>query len=334
MKIGGEFEMRRPEELVDRRHGLEAEAAGGEDPRVADEGLGIARDRDRHGHVGCRQCRRLGAGAGPRRIEHHRIEPAAFVRLQRSGEEIAHFGRDPGQAARGHGQRRNGRAIGVDGVNLLPCGGKRKGEGAEAAEQIGDGVHLRRCREHRFAERGFAKAAGLQKGAWRNGDGGPGINDDGRAVLDDRFGRRRRAAPPREPGQPGVAGKAGPALAQLQRRRFRPVEDDIEAAVEPADRDPRLAAGRERVGEDIAHFRDESRDLRIDHRTDGQIDDVVAAGGGEADADARPGRGRPDGGEGRAPAGAGRDAHRRRYREPPKPARSSASRSCPTFQPI
>ena len=46
LKHRGQFEMRAPDELVDRHHALEAEAAGDEAGGVAREGGRVTRDRD------------------------------------------------------------------------------------------------------------------------------------------------------------------------------------------------------------------------------------------------------------------------------------------------
>ena len=95
-----QLDMRRVAELIDRRHALEPVAAIDQDPRVARECRGIARHRDHDRHLARRELLRLRLRALPRRIEHHGVEVAQFLRHQRAAEQVARLGLDRLQPGR------------------------------------------------------------------------------------------------------------------------------------------------------------------------------------------------------------------------------------------
>ena len=90
--------MRRPEELVDRRHALHAVAAGDEDREVARQRAGVAGDGDDIGNVGARDLLRLVLGAGARRIEDEPVEGLELLEGQRPAEQVAPLRRDAPEA--------------------------------------------------------------------------------------------------------------------------------------------------------------------------------------------------------------------------------------------
>ena len=75
------------------------------------------------------------------------------------------------------------------------------------------------------------------------------------------------------------------------RRRFRPVEDDVEAAVEQGHGDPGAPAGGEDVGEQSPQGRQQGHDPRIENEAGGKVHDRMAAGFGEAQRDPLAARG-------------------------------------------
>jgi hypothetical protein len=106
-------------------------------------------------------------------------------------------------------------------------------------------------------------------------------------------------------------GEAGEALEQRRRRRLRPVEDDVEAAVEQGDGDPGAPAGREDLGEQSPEDRQEGHDPRLENQAGGKVHDRMAAGFCEAQGDHAAIAGRSLRGQGRSPSLSRGDFHRR-----------------------
>ena len=80
--------------------------------------------------------------------------------------------------------------VGGDGGVL----GQREGEGAGAAEEIGDALGLADVRDDEVLQRRLGFGHGLQEAARRRRDFGAGPADDGRARLGDEFAVHGRGA--------------------------------------------------------------------------------------------------------------------------------------------
>ena len=152
-------------ELIDRHHLLDGEAGSHQNCRVTREGPCIARDADdpRHARTGNLPC--LCFGAGPGRIEHHRIKFIEFRAEKRAPEEISCFRRDSSQSGRETGrpvERRNGRPVQFDGMNLRTFR-KPEGEWAAAAEEIRDRTCIPAAFHDQLRQNFLATACCLQE---------------------------------------------------------------------------------------------------------------------------------------------------------------------------
>jgi hypothetical protein len=112
----GQLKMVGPDELIDRRHSLEAVAAADQPGGVAGEGGRVTRDCDNRRYRRGGECFRLPGGAGARGIEH------------RSGVTGERAGRN----------RIAGQIAPLDGKSRLVCGGS--GECSSSARIALDGV--------------------------------------------------------------------------------------------------------------------------------------------------------------------------------------------------
>ncbi len=81
--------MRRPQELIHRRHPLQPVAALRQQPGIAGEARRIARHVDDRRYPGVGQHRHLRLRPGRRRIEHHRVEAGQLAGRQRLDEQVA-----------------------------------------------------------------------------------------------------------------------------------------------------------------------------------------------------------------------------------------------------
>src|SRR5437667_3250417 len=131
----GEFEMRCPHELIDRRQVLEAVAAAEQHGGVASEGGRVAGDCDDRGYRRGRERLHLPGGAGARRIEHRGGIAGERLRRKRVAREVAALDGDHRLVGGGAGERGGGARIALDGVDRTTTG-QGKGESTEPGEQI------------------------------------------------------------------------------------------------------------------------------------------------------------------------------------------------------
>src|SRR5690348_11887756 len=104
--------MRRPGELVHRKHLLQAEASIDQDPGVASKASGVAGDANRQIQARPRDFGRLLLGSRPRGIEHHSIEWLQLGSRQWRVGEVATLSANPtGAAARSPRKSRQGRFV-------------------------------------------------------------------------------------------------------------------------------------------------------------------------------------------------------------------------------
>ncbi len=137
-----------PEELVDRADPLEAIAAVGEDPGVPGKARGVAGHIEHLRHLRLGERLRLRHGAGPRRIEHHRIEPRELGREQRPAKQVARLAGDAGAALPGCREQRID--LGRDAIRRVDrvVLGERKRERAATGEEVRDGARSLRAIQH------------------------------------------------------------------------------------------------------------------------------------------------------------------------------------------
>ena len=95
LEMRDHLDMRREQELIDRRDAGDAVAAIDQDAEVAGERAGIAGDGDDLRHVRLGERLGLRRGAGPRRIEHHRVVGFQLLDAERRAEQVADDGRAP-----------------------------------------------------------------------------------------------------------------------------------------------------------------------------------------------------------------------------------------------
>ena len=88
--------MRRPHELVDWHHPIDAEATGEQPGGVAGEGRGVAGNGDHCVEWRGGECRGLAGGASARRVEHRSGVRGQGFGLQRTAREITALDSDAG----------------------------------------------------------------------------------------------------------------------------------------------------------------------------------------------------------------------------------------------
>ena len=137
-----DLDMRREQELIDRRDARDAVAAIDQDAEVAGKRAWIAGHGDDFRYVRLDECPGLRRGAGPRRIEHHGVVGFELLDAERDAEQIAEDGAhrlELGCFARRLGKRGKRRRVGLVRVNR-GIAGQGEGEGAEAGKQIGEAL--------------------------------------------------------------------------------------------------------------------------------------------------------------------------------------------------
>jgi hypothetical protein len=95
-----QFDMRGVAELVDWRDALDLVAAVDQDPGIARERRDIAGYRNHRGYPAGGELGHLRLRALTRRVEHHRIVIAQFLRHQRPAKQVARFRLDRLQSGR------------------------------------------------------------------------------------------------------------------------------------------------------------------------------------------------------------------------------------------
>ncbi len=128
----------------------------------------------------------MGSGAGAWRVEHDSVVAAKLFRTERRAKQIAPESLDRLQArhlARGLGQRGKRRCVVLEGIDRCLCG-KRKGEGAETGEEIGDLLRLADKLADQIDQDSFRGGRCLEKGAGRQVHGRAGELDHGCRELD------------------------------------------------------------------------------------------------------------------------------------------------------
>ena len=114
------------QELVDRLHPVQLEAAVKQNAGVAGEGRGVAADRGDAMQIGLGQFLGLGAGALAGRVDDGAVEPLEFARQQGAAEEVARLGRhalEIRRVAPAGIERLKRLGLAFDGVDFgpLPC---------------------------------------------------------------------------------------------------------------------------------------------------------------------------------------------------------------------
>ncbi len=151
-------------------------------------------------HPGGGERPRLGAGAGARRVEDHRVEALELGAAERGALEIAGLGAQRRRSPPDE-RRRRPRPASSDrhrGQHLPPGGSERQAERAAAREQFGDPPGVADRLGHGAADRVLGEAGRLQEGAGRQFDAHARKVDPDRSAGGDRLGR---AACGRTPGE-------------------------------------------------------------------------------------------------------------------------------------
>ncbi len=200
-----QLDMRGMTELIDRRHALQPVAAVDQDTRVAGEGCGIARDRNHHADLACRELKALRLRALARRIEHDRIVVAQFLRHQRTPEQVARLGFQRLQPRR-RGCRLlqcfDRAGIIVERRDARPCRQPQR-KRPDPAEQIGDVFGAPGVPGDQRRQRLFAGGGRLQERARRQRDLRGSDSDRG------RLAHQHQLAMPRQPRQAVLFGDNG-----------------------------------------------------------------------------------------------------------------------------
>ena len=273
--MGDHFDMRREQELVDRRDAGDAVAAIDQDAEIAGERAGIAGDGHEHRHVRLGKRRGLRRGAGARRIEHHRVVGFELLHAERRAEQVADEAPhrlEPGRLARRLGKRLASAASSASKASTAASCAKRKGEGAEPGEQIGEALGAATLRPAPVSTR----VASASREAWRKAPGGS------RTLAPDRSISRRGDRPdalavdrePRHAERGGLAGKG----AESGEARPHAFEHDIEAAVSLGHAHPRLALAAEQRDKRLFELGQALDDARREHRADVNVDQLMRAG--------------------------------------------------------
>ena len=173
-EAGGKLDVGRPAELADRPHPVEPIAAIDQHPGVAGEGRRIAADISDPRRRSMRRARRPARSApGPRRVEHHRVEPRRVRRVERAAVKVAMLDRE---LRRGPLERQHRIARRFGGIDLAR---QRQREGAEAGEQVGDRSRVRRPPRAPPS----TSAASPSSVAWRKPPGGKATGTPDKVIV-------------------------------------------------------------------------------------------------------------------------------------------------------
>ncbi len=170
--MGGELDLGRIQELVDREQPREPEAGVREDAGIAREGGGIARDIHEALEPAAGDGRTLGPGAGPRRIEDDEVETLQFGRFHRLALQIAPEAADrrraggPQRAAHRHPRIR----IAVHEQEPGETVAVRQREDPEAGMEIEQPIAIPDRLADEGGERPLTLLGSLEKGRGRQGN--------------------------------------------------------------------------------------------------------------------------------------------------------------------
>ena len=240
-RSGRRARSRRIEELVDRAHLDQREAAVDQGARVAGEALGRAGGVDHARHGSGQRLAHLLEGARARRVEHGQVEVLELGRLQRAAGEVALLHGDPAEPAAAAARSAAADAASPSTARTWAAArGEREGQRAHAGEQVDRPPAP--CAPLATAS---ARAASPKRSACRKAPGGGSTAtapkpDHGRRGS--TIGSGGPSPAPSSPGR-GRGGRRARRGAGAPRARGPPagVQQQVEARVGQGQAQPRRA---------------------------------------------------------------------------------------------